>query len=1098
MIDCSISEDPMIIGHMPRDHTKRETKGTSSFTSVENTSVSSTKRDDGCRQVIEELLHQLPKEMNLTDVDRVAELLWEFRHILSLDDFDIGYTELVSHRINTGDHAPVREALRRHPQTYTEQIDTHVERMLKQGVIEPCSSEWASNVVLVKKKDGSIRCAVDYRRVHSITKKDSYPLPRIDSCLDALRGSTLFSTLDLRSGYWQVRQDPLDADKTAFVTRRGCFRFKVLSFGLTGAPSLFQRLMDMVMSGLTWISALVYLDDIVVFSSNFEQHLTRLRAVFQRLSEANLKVRPSKCQLFQRKVTFLGYVVSANGIETDEGKIQAVRDWPVPKSVTEVRSFTGLCSYYRKFIEGFAEIAAPLHDLTKKNARFFWTEAHQLAFDELKGRLTSAPVLALPNDNDPYILDTDASDNALGVVLSQVQNGQERVIAYASRRYADAESRYCITRRELLAVVYGLRQFRVYLLGRHFKLRTDHAPLTWLRTTPEPIGQQGRWLDLIAEFSFDVEHRPGLRHNNADALSRIPCRQCGREEVEAVSRADEMWRAVSAATQADSNVDHDAWGPVKLREAQMADPNLCSLMSWLEDSPATLRNASLLRAEGRQTKAYAAQWPQLFLKEGVLLRRFVDSRGQPQCNQLIPPPACRKEIIRLAHTGLTGGHLGLKKTLAQVQRRAYWYEWRADVARFCRQCTECAAYHRGPPPRSSVLQQMVVGAPFERVGIDLTGPHPRSRNGFNYILTYVDHFSKWAEAVPLRNKETITVANALVDKIFTRIGLPLEILSDQGKEFDSGLVHELCVRLEIHKIRTSAYKPSTNGVAERFHRTLNSMMGRVVSENQRDWCSRLPSIMAAYRAARHDSTGYSPNFLVFGRELTAPIDLVLGRPEGDVYRSTDEYVEQKLSMMEDAHALVRESLKTASARSKKYYDLGVKHRKIVSGDWVWVYSPRRYVGRSPKWQRNYSGPFLVIRLLSPVLFVVQKSRRTKELIIHGDKLKPYLGTTPMAWTAAGASTEIDPGGSSLPAELVPEVISVSDEVDADGAMFRNASATELQSVASEPLSPTTGDNIAGVGSPRGVGSHIPVALSPSAPEFEPRPRRLTKIPIRYQ
>ena len=235
--------------------------------------------------------------------------------------------------------------------------------------------------------------------MNSITKKNSFSLPRIDACLDALRGSTWFSTLDLRSGYWQVRQDPIDADKTAFVTRRGCFRFKVLSFGLTGAPRLFQRLMDMVISGLAWTPVLCYLDDSNVYSSNFEQHLTRLRAVFQRMVEANLRVRPSKCQLFQRMVTFLGYVVSAAGIGTDKERIEVVKDWPVPKSVTQVSAYTGLCSYYRKFIEAFAEIAAPLHDLTKKNAWFAWSSIHQTAFDELKSRLTSAPILAIPNDS---------------------------------------------------------------------------------------------------------------------------------------------------------------------------------------------------------------------------------------------------------------------------------------------------------------------------------------------------------------------------------------------------------------------------------------------------------------------------------------------------------------------------------------------------------------------------------------------------------------------------------------------------------------------------------------------------------------------------
>ena len=362
---------------------------------------------------------------------------------------------------------------------------------------------------------------------------------------------------------------------------------------------------------------------------------------------------------------------------------------------------------------------------------------------------------------------------------------------------------------------------------------------------------------------------------------------------------------------------------------------------------------------------------------------------------------------------------------------------------------------------------MVVGAPFERVGIDLTGPHPRSRNGFLYILTYVDHFSKWAEAVPLRNKETTTVADALVDKMFTRVGMPFEILSDQGKEFDSGLMHELCERLGINKVRTSAYKPSTNGATERFHRTLNSMMGRVVNENQRDWCSRLPFIMAAYRSAQHESTGYSPNFIVYGQELVAPIDLVLGRPDDAEYHSMDQFVEQKLEALERAHVLVRNSLSVASTRSKRYYDLAVKNRNFNPGNWVWVYSPRRYVGRSPKWQRNYSGPFLVTRKLSPVLYVVQKSRRAKEHIVHGDKLKPYLGVAPDTWIP-GEQPTYEPSGE----------VDVGENLNS--AVDDEHSPSLVTSAPGAPESP----------------SSAPVVLSPFAVEF--RPRRQIRLPQRYQ
>jgi hypothetical protein len=261
-------------------------------------------RSEQVKSAIDEMISKLPPEITPEQRQQIVDLLWDYQDVLSVNDFDLGYTDMVSHKIDTGNHPPIKERLRRHPQAYLSAIDNEVNQMLSQGVIEPASSPWAANVVIVRKKDGKLRCAIDYRRLNQITKGDSYPLPHIDACLDALNGSSWFSTLDLRSGYWQVRQDPQDADKTAFITRRGCYRFKVLSFGLSGAPSLFQRLMNLVLAGLTWSIALVYLDDIVVFARNFEEHRLRLRTVLERLRVANLKVKPVKCQLFQRKIIF--------------------------------------------------------------------------------------------------------------------------------------------------------------------------------------------------------------------------------------------------------------------------------------------------------------------------------------------------------------------------------------------------------------------------------------------------------------------------------------------------------------------------------------------------------------------------------------------------------------------------------------------------------------------------------------------------------------------------------------------------------------------------------------------------------------------------
>ena len=354
-----------------------------------------------------------------------------------------------------------------------------MDERLQRELIDPACSEWASNVVMVKKGEGSLRFCVGYRQLNERTRKDSYPLPSIDVCLDALAGAAWFSTFDLRSGYHQVEMEPSDADKTTFVTRRGTFKFNVMPFGLCNAPATFQRLMNVAMAGLDPLVCLVYLDDIIVHSTNLHDHVDRLRLLFDRLLETGLKLKVGKCRLLRTEVGFLGHRVSAGGLAPDPGKIEAVRGWPTPRCLRETRAFLGLCSYYRKFLGGFAHIAAPLHALTKKNKPFVWDTACQDAFETLKGCLVSAPVLALPHDDGLYVLDTDASEVAIGVVLSQVQGGIEKVVAYYSRLYTQSEVNYCTTRKELLAVVEGLRQFRPYVLGRHCVVRTDHAALRW-------------------------------------------------------------------------------------------------------------------------------------------------------------------------------------------------------------------------------------------------------------------------------------------------------------------------------------------------------------------------------------------------------------------------------------------------------------------------------------------------------------------------------------------------------------------------------------------------------------------------------------------
>lgn len=943
--------------------------------------------------ILKGLTDPIAKEVTEGEKEQLVTLLNRYSDIFSLSEYDLGCTDLVEHEINTGNNKPVRQALRRQPISVEKAIGDQLKVMLEQNIIEPSQSAWASNVVAVKKKDGTLRFCVDLRQVNEKQVRDSYPLPRIDACLDALSGATWFTTLDMRSGYHQIRLKPEDAEKTTFITRRGAFKFRVLPFGLSNGPSAFQRVMDIVLSGLNYLTCLAYLDDIIVFSQDLGSHLERLEELFRRLRKANLKLKPSKCSFLQRKVTFLGHLVSGEGIEADPEKITAVKDWPIPTKLREVRVFLGLAGYYRRFVPSFSHIAAPLHGLTKKNQKFIWDSACQETFDDLKGRLTTAPILALPRDSGKFYLDTDASEHGIGVVLSQDQDGQEVVICPASRVYHNPERNYCVTRKELLAVVHFLKYFKQYLLGREFVVRTDHSALQWLRKTPEPIGQQGRWLEILEEYNFEIQHRPGSKHNNADGLSRRPCRQCGQCKP-AQDDGNLTNRAVHVNPVTPACAD---WTPAALAQTQAVDEDIGRIYH-LKKTLNELSDPKTLIAEDPNTKIYCTHWDRLSLKKDVMYRQWLTFGEGPPKWQLLAPIDMRKEIIRQAHEGFTGGHLGLRRTLAQVKKRAYWHGWTRVVETFLKRCVACAKYKRGKPTSQGKLQEMKVGGPWERLGIDVTGSHPRSRNGFCYMLTVIDYFSKWADAYPMRNQEAGTIAKLLVEKVFSYQGVPIQILTDRGTNFESHLFKALCEKLDIDKVRSTAFKPSTNGLVERLHHTLNSMLAKVIAGNQRDWDEHVPYVMAAYRATPQDSTGFSPNMLLMGREVRIPLDVLIGEPEEEGRPlGTCEFVIERAEHMRAAYQLARLNLGKAAERQKKYYDLRVRPKEYQEGDWVWVFQPRRQKGLSPKWHNFFTGPFRIIQYLGPVNLKVQKSPRSKPLVVHVDKVKKCYTPPPEEW-----------------------------------------------------------------------------------------------------
>ena len=546
-----------------------------------------------------------------TQAQQLANFFHDYQDVFATSAEDLGRTNIVQHRIDTGDHPPIKQHPRRIPIHKCEFVHQEIQNMLQKGVIEPCDGPWSSPIVLAAKKGGETRFCVDFRLLNEVTKKDAYALTRIEDNLDALQGAQWYSTLDLLSGFWQVEVSPEDRDKTAFsIGGSGLWNFVTMPFGLCNAPSTFSRLMELVLAGLQWNIAVLYLDDIVVFANDFTQHVQRLGQVLSRLRQAGLKLKPSKCNLLRKKVEFLGHIVSAQGVEVDPEKVEKVVNWPVPQNLMDVRSFLGLCAYYRRFIPDFSLVAKPLTMLSEKDVIFEWTGSQQVAFEQLKKLLTRTPILAYPKDGCPYILDTDASNVGLGGVLSQVQDGEERVIAYASKTLNRAQRNYCVTRRELLAIVTFVKQFHHYLYEAPFLVRTDHAALYWLLRKNDPDGQMARWIEVLQNYDMTVEHRPGKKHGNADALSRcmFGCQLTDTLNLEPGNHAD--LKEITKRAQ----IVFPEWPPQEHKELLcQADPG----QSSQEAQQLAIQNAKLqpvqTRAQARKDRQQAQQEDDLAL-----------------------------------------------------------------------------------------------------------------------------------------------------------------------------------------------------------------------------------------------------------------------------------------------------------------------------------------------------------------------------------------------------------------------------------------------------------------------------------------------------
>ena len=805
--------------------------------------------------------------------------------------------------------------------------------------------------VYVRKKSGELRLCVDYRELNKRTQRDAYPLPLPDEVQDRLADSTIFSTLDLQCGYWQVPVNPSDVPKTAFCPGpgMGLFQFRRMPFGLTGAPSSFQRLMDKILRSLPFVST--YIDDVLIHSSTVQQHQKHLQAVFQRLKNAGLTLRGRKCHIGMSQVCYLGHVFSATGMTPDQRKVHAVAAWPVPDNATAVRRFLGLASYYRRYISHFADIAKPLHNLTQKNTPFDWTKECDETFHALKQKLVQAPILTYPKFHSTasiLVLQTDASSTGLGAVLEQ----DSHVVAYASRALTQPEQNYSVIQKECLAVIYAVKQFRHYLLGRKFKLVTDHAPLQWL-SAQKMQGLLCRWALALQEYDFDIVHRKGSVNTNADALSR------------------RSYSTQVAATQATSDVVK-----AEIREAQIDDPVTNHILHALSTSTQRPTRKQWYHPPLRH---YRRIWSQLTILDGVACRQYKPGPLSESVSVPVLPPSLRCRALHCAHNVPSAGHQGMSKTLERLQQEAYWVGMAGDVERHCRTCITCQQ-SKLPAPTRAPMTSIPIGRPWQMVAVDVLEV-PLSYHHNRYLLVVQDYFTKWPEAIPLPDQKASRITNELV-KLFSRLGPPDILHSDQGRNFESAILQQTLQAFGLNKSRTTAYHPQCDGMVERLNRSLLQLLRSYVTKEE-DWERYLPLVLYAYRTAPHSSTGVSPFMLMFGRK---PKSADFSHSLAFDPSSYQAHLQSKLAQLHD----MVEANTTAAAHSQKTtYDRHTSHRTFKVGDPVWLSIPT--AGKlEPRWE----GEWTVKEVKSDVNVKIGKDGKLK--VVHVNRLQPQVQPGPNA------------------------------------------------------------------------------------------------------
>ena len=1018
-----IPVDACTIQELKTEHTNMDTSAQGVACSEPIDSIKMERKDG--KMIADELGISL-NESDLTENEklRLYEFIAKNRSTFAKDTSELVGCNMHKHKIITGQAPPQHKRPYRVSPKIKHLIDEQIDDMLKNDIIEPSDSYWAAPVVMCKKKDGTYRFAVDYRDLNAVTEPINFPLPRLEDVIDSVgeSNSKVFTVLDLKAGFHQIFLDEETKHKTTFITHRGCYSFKRIPYGIKNGAIAFQTLMSRVLDSINFKYALVYIDDILIHSANFEEHLVHLQAVFDRLNEACLKLQPKKCQFATPRVEYLGHFFSKKGIEVNPAKIEAVKSYPVPKTRKQLKAFLGLASYYRRFVQGFSSIAAPLHSLLKKDSDFQWSKSCDEAFNLLKQKLTSSPILAFPNMQEPFFLSVDASGSAIGFILGQHDaSGREVVISYGGRALRGTEIKWSICERECLALVEAIKQFQPYLSHNHFTVYSDNIALKWLQKIKDQNGRLGRWSVKLQGYDFTIIHKAGIQNQNADALSRrcYDSQTCSPEKYKVIkskSNIDEQKECTQSPVtsplneqdchiMALQNLPTENEEP-KLQPTKVPVVNTKSKkeMSYLQASCEDIGPLYQYMTVGQlpenkiEQKKIMISSEQYIVRDNILYH-FLDTKTKknkrlPESfSQLVVPRCLREDVILSYHDG--NAHLGFDKTYAAIRNKYYWPKMYADIDIHVRTCNTCQRSKRNYGNDKAPLTPMPIAArPFSRLHMDILGPLPCTSEKHKYILLVVCAFTGWCECFPIKSQEASVIAEILYAEIFCRYGSPDILISDRAQNFMSKLVSALCELFQVTKHHTSSFHPQTNSAAERTFSSLSRAIRSYCNVEQTNWHKQLPAIMMAFRNAESATTGYTPYELVFGRQMRTPIDTAL-IPSESLTKSAQEHMQELVDSLKLTHLLVKSNRLAAQARQKKHYDKTAKKPTYQLGQQVMLRKENVIPGLTKKFAPKFDGPYYITKVCPNHTFRLRRQSNHKPIRsrVHANRLKPYYNPT---------------------------------------------------------------------------------------------------------